>query len=69
LSGIPHRLAAAAGALAAVGVGRISGAAELAAVASVMAVALIIEDLPRAYRQRTTALHTFGRTASPDGDG
>jgi hypothetical protein len=63
LRGVAHRLAAACGTLAAIPIGRIGAAAELAAIASVMAAAMIIEDVPRALRQRSTALHTFGRTA------
>jgi low temperature requirement protein LtrA len=63
LRGVAHRLAAAGGTLAAIPIGRIGAAAELAAIAFVMATAMIVEDVPQALRQRNTALHTFGRTA------
>jgi low temperature requirement protein LtrA len=64
LRGVVHRLAAAAGTLAVIAFGRIGAGAELAAIALVMATAMIIEDTPEALRQRSTMVHTFGRTAA-----
>ena len=62
LSGVVHRLAAAAGVLAAIPLGHWAAVAELAAIPVVMAAAMIAEDIPRARRAGTTAVHTFGRT-------
>jgi low temperature requirement protein LtrA len=62
LSGVVHRLAATVGVLAAIPLGHWIAVAELVAVPLVMAAALIAEDLPRARRAGSTAVHTFGRT-------
>jgi low temperature requirement protein LtrA len=62
LSGIVHRVAAAAGVLATIPLGHSFAVAQLAAVPAIMATAMIAEDLPRARRLGSTAIHTFGRT-------
>jgi low temperature requirement protein LtrA len=62
LTGVVHRLAATAGVLAAILLGHWIAVAELVAVPLVMAAALIAEDIPRARRAGSSAVHTFGRT-------
>jgi hypothetical protein len=44
--------------------GHLYAVAQLIAVPLVMVTAMIIEDLPGVRRTRSTAIHTFGRTAS-----
>jgi low temperature requirement protein LtrA len=64
ISGVVHRLGAAAGVLLAIPLGHVVAVAQLAAVPLIMATAMIIEDLPQALRSRSTEVHTFGRTAA-----
>jgi low temperature requirement protein LtrA len=64
ISGVIHRLGAAAGVLLAIPLGHVVAVAQLAAVPLIMATAMIIEDLPQALRSRSTEVHTFGRTAA-----
>ncbi|MEV4535330.1 low temperature requirement protein A [Asanoa sp. NPDC049518] len=60
-NGVPHRLVAAALALLTVFIGRIDATAQAGAILAIMAVSLIIEDLPELIRSRSTNLHSFGR--------
>jgi low temperature requirement protein LtrA len=64
ISGVIHRLGAAAGVLATIPLGHVVAVAQLAAIPLLMAVAMIIEDLPAVLRAHSTAVHTFGRTAT-----
>jgi low temperature requirement protein LtrA len=71
IRGVVHRVAAAAGVLATIPLAHVLAVVQLAAIPLVMSVAMIIEDLPATVRSRSTAVHTFGRTApsnlDPDG--
>jgi low temperature requirement protein LtrA len=62
IRGVVHRLAAAAGVLATIPLGHVVAVAQLAAIPLIMATAMIIEDLPLIRSERSTEVHTFGRT-------
>jgi low temperature requirement protein LtrA len=62
LRGVPHRMIAMPALLATVPLGHVSAVAQLVAIPVIVAVAVIVEDLPAAVRARSTGLHTFGRT-------
>jgi len=62
LRGVPHRLAAAALALATIPLGHWVAIAQLIALPTVMVATAIIEDLPEVRRSGSTAIGTFGRT-------
>ncbi|GAA1885858.1 low temperature requirement protein A [Asanoa iriomotensis] len=59
--GVPHRLMAAVLSMLTIFIGHIDATAQVVALLAIMAVALIIEDLPQVMRTRTTNLHSFGR--------
>ena len=59
--GVAHRLVAAVLVVLTLFIGRIDATAQLVAILAIMAVALILEDLPAVLRTRSTNLHTFGR--------
>lgn len=62
LSGVTHRLVAAAALLATIPLGRLVAIAQLAAIPLIMTVAAIVEDLPLIRRAGPGALGDFGRT-------
>jgi low temperature requirement protein LtrA len=61
IPGAAYRLAAAAGVLAVIPVGRWLAVAQMTAVLVIMAAAVITRDLQTVRRQHTTAIHDFGR--------
>jgi low temperature requirement protein LtrA len=69
IPGSGFRTAAAAGVLATIPLGPVIAVAQLAAIPLIMSAAAIAEDLPRVRATRSTALHTFGRTAPDAAEG
>ena len=67
IRGARYRVAAAVAVLATIPLGHVVAVAQLAAIPLIIAAALIAEDLPGVRRAGNTAIHTFGRTASPAG--
>jgi low temperature requirement protein LtrA len=61
LPGVSYRLVAAAGVLAVIPLGHWRAVAQLAAMLVVMAAAVIARDMRTVRRERTTAIHDFGR--------
>ena len=66
LRGVPHRLVAAALALATIPLGHWVAIAQLVALPAVMAGTAMVEDLPEVRRTGSTAVGTFGRTPSSE---
>lgn len=66
LRGVPHRLVAAALALATVPLGHWVAIAQLIALPAIMVATAMIEDLPEVRRTGSTAIGTFGRTPTPE---
>jgi low temperature requirement protein LtrA len=66
LRGVPHRLVAAALALATIPLGHWFAIAQLVALPVVMVVTAMIEDLPEVRRSGSTAIGTFGRTPTSE---
>jgi len=64
ISGVIHRVVAAAVILATIPLGHLVAVAQLAAIPLIMATAMIIEDIPKVRQTGTTSLHTFGRTTT-----
>jgi low temperature requirement protein LtrA len=63
IPGTIYRIGAAAGVLAAIPLGPVVAVAQLAAVPLVMAIAMIIEDLPDIRRAHSSEISSFGRTS------
>ena len=66
LRGVYHRIGCALAVLATIPLGHLMAIVQLAAVAVVMMVAAIIEDLPEVRRSGSTAIGDFGRTPIHD---
>jgi low temperature requirement protein LtrA len=66
LRGVRYRLAAAAIVLATIPLGHVIAIAELIAIAVIMSMTAISEDVPEMRRSGRTEISSFGRTASPE---
>src|SRR3954469_25790131 len=66
LRGVRYRLAAAAIVLATVPLGHVIAIAQLIAIAVIMSMTAIVEDVPEMRRSGRTEISSFGRTASPE---